>query len=73
MAAVPRYDDAMTWLLPTPLLVLSGALALVVVWTRPQRSLPLGRLMVETFAITTAIIAGWAIFWAALWAIEQRW
>jgi hypothetical protein len=61
-----------TWLLPTPLLLFAGvALLPLVALVRRPTSAP--RLVVETFAVTLAVIAAVWVGWVLLWLIEQRW
>jgi hypothetical protein len=57
----------MSWLLPTPLLLFAGAIAL---WPLAASAL---RLLVEAFVTTLAVIALVWFGWVALWLIEQRW
>ena len=63
----------MSPLLPPALLPVAGALALVFVWPRLRRPMPLLRLIGETFAITAGVIVTVTALWALLWWIEQRW
>ena len=63
----------MSWLLPTPLVLFAGVVALLPLAALVRRSVSGPRLMVETFAVTLAVIA---VVWAgllALWLIEQHW
>jgi hypothetical protein len=62
----------MSWLLPTPLLLFAGgmALPLAVVARRPTSA---SRLVMELFAVTLAVIAAVWVGWLALWVIEQHW
>ncbi len=67
--AKPRVS----WILPVPLLVFAGALALLPLAAVVRRPTPAPRLVVEAFAVTIAVIALVWLAWAALWLIEQRW
>ncbi len=51
----------MSWLLPTPLLLVAGVVALVPLASLLRRPVSGPRLIVEAFAITLAVIAssGW--------------
>ena len=63
----------MSWLLPTPLLLVAGVVALVPLASLLRRPVSLPRLIVEAFAITLAVIALVWLGWVALWLIEHRW
>ena len=71
----------MSWLLPTPLLIVAGVLALVPLTfllrgdgkATPSRPVSLSRLIAEAFAVTLAVIGAFWLAWAALWVVEQRW
>ncbi len=63
----------MSLLLPPQLLPVAGALALVIIWPRLDRQTTAPRLLVETLAITAAMILVTAALWAALWWVEQGW
>jgi hypothetical protein len=61
------------WTLPTPLLLLTGTVALLPLAALVRRPTSASRLLVEAFAVTLAIIALVWLAWVALWLIEQRW
>ena len=63
----------MSWILPTPLLLFAGAVALwpLAAVVRRPRSAP--RLLVGAFITTLAVIGAFWLAWVALWLIEQRW
>ena len=62
----------MSWLLPVPLLLVAGAMALpLAALVRRPTSAP--RLIVETFVVWLAVIAAMWAGGVALWLIEQRW
>ena len=63
----------MSWLLPTPLLLVAGAAALLLVPSLLRRPVSTQRLAVETFGTTLGVIALFWLGWVALWLIEQRW
>jgi hypothetical protein len=63
----------MSWNLPTPLLLFSGAVALLPQAAVVRRPTSPPRLLVEAFVSTLAVIA---LVWLArvtIWLIEQRW
>ena len=66
-------DAAMSWLLPTPLLILAGAIALALALPRVGRPIGGARLVAEVFAVAVATIGAFAVAWGAYWWIEQRW
>jgi hypothetical protein len=63
----------MSWILPMPLLLIAGVVALwpLVAVVRRPTSAP--RLLVEAFGTTLAVIALVWLGWVALWLIEHRW
>ena len=63
----------MSWLLPIPLLLVAGVVALVPLASLLHRPVSGPRLIVETFAITLAVIALAWLGWMSLWLVEQRW
>jgi len=63
----------MRWILPLPLLVFAGAVALLPLAAVVRRPTSTPRLVVEAFAVSVAVIALVWLAWAALWLIEQRW
>jgi hypothetical protein len=63
----------MSWLLPTPLLLLAGAIGLALALPRMARPTSNLRLMAEAFAIVVVSCLGYAAAWALYWLIEQRW
>ena len=63
----------MSWILPTPLLLIAAAAALLPLPFLQRRPVSLLRLMAETFATTLTVIGAFWLGWAVLWLIEQRW
>ena len=63
----------MSWILPTPLLILAGAIALALALPRVARPTGNLRLVAEAFAIGILTSAGFAAAWALWWWVEQRW
>ena len=63
----------MSWLLPTPLLLFAGVVALWSLAAIVRRPTSATRLVVEAFVTTPAVIVLVWLAWAVLWLIEQRW
>jgi hypothetical protein len=63
----------MSWLLPTPLLLFAGVVALLPVAALVRRPTSAPRLVAEAFVTTLAVIALVWGAWVALWLVEQRW
>ncbi len=63
----------MSWLLPTPLLLVAGVVALVPLASLLRRPVSLPRLVVEAFGTTLAVIGTFWFAWVLLWLLEQRW
>ncbi len=63
----------MSWLLPTPLLVLAGAVGFALALPRVNRHTSALRLMAEVFAIVVLTCAGFAAAWVLYWWVERRW
>jgi hypothetical protein len=63
----------MSWLLPVPLLLVAGAMALLPLAALVRRPTSAPRLIVETFVVSRAVIAAMWAGGVALWLIEQRW
>jgi hypothetical protein len=63
----------MSWLLPVPLLLVAGAMALLPLAALVRRPTSAPRLIVETFVVSLAVIAAMWAGGVALWLIEQRW
>ena len=63
----------MSWLLPLPLLLFAGVVALLPLAGLVRRPTSAPRLVVETCVTTLAVIALVWLAWVALWLIEQRW
>jgi hypothetical protein len=63
----------MSWLLPVPLLLFAGAVALWPLAAVVRRPTSATRLLIEAFGTTLAVIALVSLAWVALWLIEQRW
>lgn len=63
----------MRWILPTPLLLFAGVVALWPLVRLLRRPVSLLRLVVEGFVTTLAVIAAAWLGWVALWLVEQRW
>jgi hypothetical protein len=67
------YRALVSWIVPLPLLLFAGTVALVPLAAVVRRPTSVPRLVAETFVVTLAVIAA---VWAAellLWLIEQRW
>jgi hypothetical protein len=63
----------MNWILPAPLLLFAGVVALVPLAAVVRRQTSAPRLAAEAFITTLAVIGAIWIMWVALWLIEQRW
>ena len=63
----------MSWLLPTPLLLFAGVVALWPLAALVRRPTSALRLLVEAVAVPTGVNAAVWLAWVALWLIEQRW
>ncbi len=68
-----REDAAISWLLPTPLLILAGVIGFALALPRVQRSTSNVRPVAEVFSIAVLTCLGFAAAWAAWWWVEQRW
>jgi hypothetical protein len=67
------YDPAVSWLLPTPMLLFAGVVALIFVPVLSRRPVSQARLAVEAFACAHLSVAVVWAAWIILWLIEQRW
>jgi hypothetical protein len=67
------YCAHMSWILPTPLLLFAGIVALWPLATLVRRPTSAPRLVAEAFVSTLAVIGAFRLAWVALWLIEQRW
>ena len=63
----------MSWLLPTPLLLFAGVVALAPLAALVRRQTSAPRLVAEAFITALAVIALAWLAWVALWLLEQRW
>jgi hypothetical protein len=63
----------MGWILPTPLLLFAGAIALLPLAALMRRTTSAPRLVIEAFVTTLVVIAVFWLVWVALWLIEHRW
>ena len=63
----------MGWILPRPLLLFAGAIALWPQAAIVRRPTSLPRLLAGAFGSTLAVIALVWLGWVALWLIELRW
>ena len=63
----------MSWLLPTPLLLVAGVVALWPLAAVVRRPTSRARLIVEAFGTTLTLIGFVWLAWIALWVLEQRW
>ena len=63
----------MSWILPVPLLLFAGVVALLPLAALVRRSTSVPRLMAEVFTTALAVIAAVWMGWVLLWPIEQRW
>jgi hypothetical protein len=63
----------MSWLLPVPLLLFAGAVALLPLAAMVRRPTSAPRLVVEAFITALAVIAAVWASWVLLWLIEHRW
>jgi hypothetical protein len=63
----------MSWLLPTPLLLFAGVVALLPLAPLVRRPSSAPRLVAEAFVTTLAVIALVWLAWGAFWLIEQHW
>jgi hypothetical protein len=60
----------MSWILPTPLLLFSGVVALWPLAAVVRRPTSAPRLVVEAFVVALAVIALVWLAWGVLWLIE---
>jgi hypothetical protein len=60
------------WLLPTPLLLFAGVVALLSLRVLVRRPTPAPRLVAEDFTVTISVIAVVWSGWLLLWLIEHR-
>jgi hypothetical protein len=63
----------MSWGRPSPLLLFAGVVALLPLAALVRRPTSAPRLLVETFAVTLAVMALVWLGWVILWLIEPRW
>ena len=63
----------MSWLLPPPLILFAGVVALWPLTLVLRRPTSAPRLLLEAFVTTAAIIALFWLAWVAYWLLEQRW
>jgi hypothetical protein len=63
----------MNWLLPTPVLLVAGVVALVLLASLLHQPVSLPRLAAETVAITLGEIVAFLFGWVLLWLIEHHW
>ena len=63
----------MSWVLPTPLLLFAGVVALLPLTRLLRRPVSGPRLMAEAFVTALAVIGAFWLGWIALWLVEQRW
>jgi hypothetical protein len=63
----------MSWLLPIPLLIVAGVVALLPLASLLRRPVSLPRLIAEAFGITVAVIGTFWVGWVLLWLLEPRW
>lgn len=63
----------MSWMLPPPILVFAGAVALWAFAAVVRRPPSLPRLVAKAFGTTLSIIGLVQLAWLALWVLEQRW
>jgi hypothetical protein len=67
------YRVTMTWILQTPMLLVAGGAAVLILPTLLRRPVSTPRLVVETFGTTLGVFAVVWLGWVALWLLEQRW
>jgi hypothetical protein len=72
-SAHAREDAAFSWVLPTLLLILVGAIGFALAFPRLRKPTCNLRMASETFAIVVVTCLGYAAAWALYWLIEQRW
>ena len=63
----------MCWILPVPLLLFAGTIALLLLAALVRWPMSAPRLVAEVFITALAIIAIVWLAWVVLWRIEQRW
>ena len=63
----------MSWILPVPLLLFAGAVALLPLAALVRRPTSAPRLVVEAFVVSLAVIAAVWAGWLGLWLLEHRW
>jgi hypothetical protein len=62
-----------SWILPVPLVLFAGVVALLPLAALLRGPVSLPRLVVGVFVTALAVIALVWLGWAALWPIEQCW
>jgi hypothetical protein len=62
-----------SWILPVPLLLFAGVVALLPLPAVVRRPTSVSRLVVEAFVVTIAVIAAVWAGWLLLWLVEHRW
>jgi hypothetical protein len=67
------YRGPINGILPTPLLLFAGVIALLPLKALVRLPTSAPRLLIEAFAVTLAVIALVWLAWVALWLSEQRW
>jgi hypothetical protein len=67
------YRPRMSWILPTPLLLFAGVVALLPLAALVRRPTSTPRLVAEAFLTALAVIGVFWLAWVALWLLEQRW
>ncbi len=63
----------MSWVLPVPLLLFAGIVALLPLAVLVRRPMSAPRLAGEAFLVTLGVMAVFWVGWLALWMVEQRW
>ena len=71
--AAVYYGARMSWILPTPLLLFAGIVALLPLAALVRRPTSAPRLTAEAFVTALAVIGVCWLGWVALWLLEQRW
>ena len=63
----------MSWILPVPLLLFAGVVALLPLARLLRRPVSGPRLLVEAFVTALAVVAVVWLAWIARWLVEHRW
>lgn len=63
----------MSWLFPTPLLIVVAVVAFLFAWPRAAAPVSGQRLLIETFGLTLLATAIVWLVWIVFWLLMTRW